>query len=411
MAAKRKPKITLATKVAVVAAIILAIILLTGGVPDIAEFSAVTKAGLIKAPTVTEPPPSPLPLPTKPKPPLCFEGDKGLDAGNASFCKYATRVTNNGYTVYYSSPLYDSCVDESTVLEYFCTSPTTARCHAEDIPCGPDGICKNGACITPTTRFAYRDTRDDRIYIIDALDDGTPVRAAYPVTTTRQPGWIADNPALSHKSRQLAFEVISSNSSARGIYLLDLSCPEPACLATQLLSNGAANPEFSPDDTKLLYHNRTDYSIWVYDFSTSTSTLALARPELRGTQTWSNSGANITFAKDFAASMLYSIPANCNNACTPKALVQGGVPRGYWRGTNVAYQQSFDVKVVRFDGSSSRTVIGGFDPVWSPNGAWIAYQAGWIYRVNSDCSSGIGCNVTLVAPIGNGVKMDWQRLA
>jgi len=278
-------KLSLRTKAFIAIAAILIILLLTGGAPDIAEFSAAKR---IAEPSVITQPIDGAPLPVKPKPPLCFEGDKGLDIKNASFCKYATRVTNNGYTVYYSSPLYDSCVDESTVLEYFCTSPTTARCHAEDIPCGPDGICKNGACITPTTRFAYRDTRDDRIYIIDALDDGTPVRAAYPVTTTRQPGWIADNPALSHKSRQLAFEVISSNSSARGIYLLDLSCPEPACLATQLLSNGAANPEFSPDDTKLLYHNRTDYSIWVYDFSTSTSTLALARPELRGTQTWSN---------------------------------------------------------------------------------------------------------------------------
>src|SRR3989344_4907256 len=218
---KHKPKISLNIKIFMVAAIILVIILLTSGIPDMAEFSAakkIVKPSVITQPIDREPLPQPLPLPTKPKPPLCFEGDKGLDIKNASFCKYATRVTNNGYTVYYSSPLYDSCVDESTVLEYFCTSPTTARCHAEDIPCGPDGICKNGACITPTTRFAYRDTRDDRIYIIDALDDGTPVRAAYPVTTTRQPGWIADNPALSHKSRQLAFEVISSNSSARGIY-------------------------------------------------------------------------------------------------------------------------------------------------------------------------------------------------
>jgi len=401
-------KLSLRTKAFIAIAAILIILLLTGGAPDIAEFSAAKR---IAEPSVITQPIDGAPLPVKPKPPLCFEGDKGLDIKNASFCKYATRVTNNGYTVYYSSPLYDSCVDESTVLEYFCTSPTTARCHAEEIPCGPDGICKDGACV-PKTRIVYENASENALWILDATDDGTPIAAHSKVTIKRSPSWFVRNPALSHDGGQLTFEVTSVNPADNGIYLMDLSCPEAQAgcpPAQKLLPEEARMPEFSPDDTELLYRNVSSPSVWIYDLSTATSTLAYASAGVVK-PTWSNLGNNITFA---ISSNLYTIPANCNNSCTPKQIASDSSPRGYWQGTDVAYG---GISVVPYDGGVPRTVISGMLPVWSPDGKWIAYfvfsgPTVLMKRVNSDCTGGVGCDVATILDVGSGSPFDWQRLA
>jgi len=275
--------------------------------------------------------------------------------------------------------------------------------------------------LTPTTRFAYQldVSGGSEIWIQDAEGDGTPVGAPWTATIVRSGGWINRQPALSHDAQRLAFNAFSpSNTSARGIYLLDLSCPEPGCMAQQILGSGAFSSEFSPDDTKLLYFNTSDRGIYIYDFN-NPPTLAYRNSQTdTASETWSNSGNNITFTQ---AGSMFSIPANCNNSCLPTPVTPlASSPRGYWQSANVTYlnTNTREVSEILYDGSrTGRTIIGGNGiqiPVWSPNGLWISYNeivGSFIElrRVNSDCPMS-GCNIKTLQTFPNGYPFDWQRI-
>jgi hypothetical protein len=205
---------------------------------------------------------------------------------------------------------------------------------------------------------------------------------------------------------------------------MDLSCPEAqgGCpLSQQILPGDAFAPEFSPDDTKILYFNNTDQGIWTYDIASGTSSLALGgqTPRIRfGDVTWTNQGNNINFVKEF--SDIFTIPATCGGTCSPTDISVSGIAVRGSQGllTDIAFNSGTNLSVTPYDGGTPRTVIGNTaGPVWSPDGNWIAYYNAsapsvQIYRVNTACINGIGCDVKQLINVGvGGEPFDWQRIS
>ena len=299
-----------------------------------------------------------------------------------------------------------------------------------------------GGTPSPTAVLVYVNATDKSVYAQDTTDNGTFVgfpRRIVIGSLYRQIG----NMSLSHDAKRLLFAELL-DIAYNGVFLIDISCPEPTCSAQRILDSIANLPEWSPDDTKILYYNRSyslPYSnIVVYNFATGGKTRVRHfnywEPILNGGLTWSNSGINITFANSsYLKRAVTTMPGSCivGNYCMMKnayfASFSSDYPynyytlsaKGYSKGTSVAFSDNKSVNVVPYDGSApKRVVISGNYPVWSPNGEWLIYSTGEAYSasvdlniVNSNCNNGVGCSVrTLASGIAGGMgKYDWQSMS
>lgn len=186
-----------------------------------------------------------------------------------------------------------------------------------------------------------------------------------------------DRPDWSHNGALIAYSSGPSQNDA-DIMIIPVSGGSPTRLTND--PAGEVSPEFSPDDTKIVF-SRSGAGIWTVPVSGGTPTQVVA---VGASPCWSPDGNQIAFvAWDDGDADIYVVPASGG---TPQQITTGpGAeydPTWSPDGTRIAYSSDLDgthnIWVSPASGGQPEqlTTDGGLSPDWSPNGDKIAFVSG-----------------------------------
>lgn len=172
------------------------------------------------------------------------------------------------------------------------------------------------------------------------------------------------------------------------IYTFDLETGETKQI-TNLREWDEYNPHFSPNGNLVVHHTVRDdwsYALYVTDLKTGIST-ALNGGESGGWASFSPNGRFITFTVD------NSLYQTLSPGIAAPRLIRADANMADWapNGKRIVFQQPSDgsIRTMPVDrGKGSETIVAYIDgvtlynPDWSPDGKWIAYDDGFtIYKI------------------------------
>ncbi len=290
---------------------------------------------------------------------------------------------------------------------------------------GGGGTVSPTGIIVYTSRYYNYTTNsfDNSVYAMDVTNNGTRVGEARRIligSNTKR----FSNLSLSHDGKRLLF-IVNNYSQDKGIYLINLNCPEPTCTPQQILPAGSIYPQWSKDDSQILYLNTTEYQkIMIYTVSTGANKLiyGINHPmtDKYSSLTWSNNGNNITFANR----TIYTISKECNGnpwTCPLLQVYSSSGPlkvRGFDGGANLTFSllyTSGSYEIPYNGGRAARLIhSGAWYPILSPNGQSVLtaccntiYPPDSVKSINSDCTG--TCNIRDIANSVYPGVYDWKE--
>lgn len=226
---------------------------------------------------------------------------------------------------------------------------------------GEPGAEFDGAWSPDGRWVVYRDStrgvnEDDEVYI--AAADGSSSRN---LTNNPANDW---GPAWSHDGSTIAFNSTRDGMPMRG-YLVN---PDGTNLRRIEADGWIEYPDFSPDDSKLVFMGvvGSDYSIYVIELSTGTVTQVTDAPGEEGWPVWSPDGSTIAFSTQ---------RDDCSFAPRDQEC---------WRTGDIGPHH--DIWLVNADGSNLRRVTPEFGQfvTWSPDGQYLLISGAGLYVIRPD---------------------------
>jgi serine/threonine protein kinase len=177
-------------------------------------------------------------------------------------------------------------------------------------------------------RLAYVDSvGNNRELFVIGVDTYNPQRI------TRSP-YTEDDPAWSHDGTRLAFW--SNKDGSRQVYTLALAGPSKWTRVTSAPDGGAVDPEWSPDDRRIVYTrsgNGAESDIWVVHADGSDDRRLTSDPAHEMDPGWSRDGKWIVFVRGpVATPRVYAIPADGGGDARPLAPASPAMGHPNWSG-------------------------------------------------------------------------------